>query len=51
LVEVMVSEGIRQYPAEKMVEQRAQFYTETQMIDEEHPLHDMVSTLVAQKAA
>lgn len=51
LVEVMVREGIRQYPAEKLVEQRAQFYTETQMIDEDHPLHEMVSTLVAQKAA
>jgi hypothetical protein len=51
LVDVMVSEGIRQYPAEQMVEQRARFYSETQMIDEDHPLHDMVSTLVDQKAA
>jgi hypothetical protein len=51
LIEVMVSEGIRQYPAEKLVEQRAQFYTETQMIDEDHQLHEMVSTLVNQKAA
>lgn len=51
LVEVMVREGIRQYPAEKLVEQRARFYSETQMIDEDHPLHEMVSTLVAQKAA
>lgn len=51
LIEVMVSEGIRQYPAEKLVEQRAKFYTETQMIDEDHQLHEMVSTLVNQKAA
>jgi len=47
LIEVMVREGIRQYPAEQMVEQRARFYSETQMIDEDHPLHNMVSTLAA----
>lgn len=50
LIEVMVSEGIRQYPAEKLVEQRAKFYNEMPVIDEADPVHGCLSSLV-QRAA
>lgn len=43
LVEVLVKEGIRRYPAEKMVEQRAQFHCEHDVVamNENHPHYNV----------
>lgn len=51
LIEVMVSEGIRQYPAERLVEQRAKFYNEMPVIDDADPVHGCLSSFIKQHAA
>lgn len=51
LVETMTAEGIRQYPAEKLVEQRARFYNEAPVINAADPLYGCLASLVEQQAA